>query len=109
MHPANAERLAAEGLTTSSAVLEAYLLPGTPGYRARLGPTVEETVAMIHGAGGLAVWAHPFWDVKDPDDVIDTIARFAALGLRRRRGLLRRAHARADPHRLRRRARHTGC
>ena len=80
VHPANAERLAAEGLTTHSAVLEAYLLPGTPGYSSRLGPTIEETVALIHSAGGLAVWAHPFWDVKDPGDVTDTIARFAALG-----------------------------
>ena len=24
---------------------------------------------MIHDAGGIAVVAHPFWDVADPDDV----------------------------------------
>ena len=80
VHPANAERLQAEGLTTHSEVLEAYLLPGTPGYSSRLGPTIEQTVALIHAAGGLAVWAHPFWDVKDPGDVTETIARFAGLG-----------------------------
>ena len=80
VHPANADRLAAEGLTTHSEVLEAYLLPGTPGYSSRLGPTIEETVTLIHAAGGLAVWAHPFWDVHDPDDVTETIARFAGLG-----------------------------
>lgn len=79
-HPANAERLAAERLHTASDVLVAYLLPGTPGYSSRSGPTVAEAVATIHAAGGLAVWAHPFWDVDDPLDVVATIGRFAALG-----------------------------
>lgn len=80
-HPANAVRVAAEGLADSSALLEAYLVPGRPGYRRRTTPTVAEAIAVIHAAGGLAVWAHPFWDVHDPDDVRATIARFAALGL----------------------------
>lgn len=79
-HPANAERLAAEGLATASDVLVAYLLPGTPGFSPRLTPTVPEAVAAIHAAGGLAVWAHPFWDVEDPDAVVAAIARFAAMG-----------------------------
>ena len=79
-HPANAPRLAAEGLATASDVLVAYLLPGTPGYSPRRTPTVPEAVAAIHAAGGLAVWAHPFWDVDEPDAVVATIARFAALG-----------------------------
>lgn len=79
-HAGNAARLAAEGLETHSQVLEAYLLPGTPGYSPRAGPTVDEAVATIHAAGGLAVWAHPFWDVADAADVTSTIARFAALG-----------------------------
>lgn len=79
-HPANAGRLAAEGLTTPGDVLVAYLLPGTPGYSPRLTPTVPEAVAAIHAAGGLAVWAHPFWDVEDPEEVVATIGRFAELG-----------------------------
>ena len=36
---------------------------------------------MIHDAGGLAVWAHPFWDLDEPADVVDTLTRFKALGL----------------------------
>lgn len=79
-HPANAERLAAERLATPGDVLVAYLLPGTPGYSPRLTPTVPEALEAIHAAGGLAVWAHPFWDVDDPAQVVATIARFAALG-----------------------------
>ncbi len=80
-HPANARRLADEGLTDVSAVLEAYLVPGRPGYRRRTLPTVEEAVGVIHDAGGVAVWAHPFWDVADPEDVRATLRRFAALGV----------------------------
>jgi predicted metal-dependent phosphoesterase TrpH len=80
-HPANAARLEAEGLTDSSKVLEAYLIPGTPGYRRRTAPTMQEAIDVIHAAGGLAVWAHPFWDVSDPEEVLDAIDRFRAMGL----------------------------
>ncbi len=80
-HPANARRLADDGLTDHAQVLEAYLLPGTPGYRRRTTPTIAEAIAAIHEAGGLAVWAHPFWDVHDPEDVGATITRFAGLGI----------------------------
>ena len=44
-------------------------------------PTVPEAVGLIHDSGGLAVWAHPFWDVEDPQEVRETIARFAGLGI----------------------------
>ena len=80
-HPANAERLRAEGLAERSAFLEAYLIEGRPGFRPRTKPTVEESIRIIHDAGGVAVWAHPFWDVKDPDEVLQSIDRFHAWGL----------------------------
>ncbi len=80
-HPDNAARLRAEGLTNHAQILEAYLIPGTPGYRRRSVPTVREAIRVIHDAGGLAVWAHPFWDLDDPADVIETLTRFKALGL----------------------------
>jgi predicted metal-dependent phosphoesterase TrpH len=80
-HPANAPRIAREGLADFGALLEAYLIPGAPAYRRRTTPTVAEAIAAIHAAGGLAVWAHPFWDVDDPEEVVATIDRFRALGL----------------------------
>ncbi|HYF27591.1 MAG TPA: PHP domain-containing protein [Baekduia sp.] len=80
-HPANAARVRDEGLADASALLEAYLIPGAPAYRRRTTPTVAEAIEVIHAAGGVAVWAHPFWDVDAPQDVLDTIDRFAALGL----------------------------
>jgi predicted metal-dependent phosphoesterase TrpH len=80
-HPANAERLAAEGRAELSAFLEAYLIDGRPAFRPRTHPTVDTAIEVIHAAGGVAVWAHPFWDVKAPDDVLQAIDRFRATGL----------------------------
>jgi predicted metal-dependent phosphoesterase TrpH len=80
-HPDNAARLRAEGLHDPGAVLEAYLVAGAPAYRRRTTPTIAEAIALIHDAGGVAVWAHPFWDLDDDADVLDAIDRFVALGL----------------------------
>jgi predicted metal-dependent phosphoesterase TrpH len=80
-HPANRMRLQSEEIVNASQLLEAYLIPGAPAYRRRTRPTVAEAIALVHEAGGVAVWAHPFWDVEAPAAVLDTIDRFAALGL----------------------------
>ena len=80
-HPANSMRLRDEGIVNSSLLLERYLIPGTPGYRRRSTPTVAEAIEVIHDAGGVAVWAHPFWNLDHDVEVLDTIDRFAALGL----------------------------
>jgi predicted metal-dependent phosphoesterase TrpH len=42
---------------------------------------VEEAVQLIHDAGGVAVWAHPFWDVEADPAVLATIERFQAMGI----------------------------
>jgi len=81
VHADNAERLAHEGHADLSSFLVAYLLPGTPGYVARDFPTVSEAIGWIHDAGGLAVWAHPFWDVQSPDEVIAILERFRHKGI----------------------------
>ena len=80
-HPGNRDRLEAERLTDAGAVLEAYLLPGAPAYRRRTTPTVQEAIGAIHDAGGLAVWAHPFWDLDEDTAVLDAVDRFASMGL----------------------------
>ncbi|WP_249010188.1 PHP domain-containing protein [Conexibacter sp. DBS9H8] len=79
--PANAPRLAAEGLPDATAFLVAYLIEGRPAFLPREAPTVAEAIALIHGAGGLAVWAHPFWDLSADPDVCATLERFCAEGL----------------------------
>jgi len=80
-HPANRGRLAREGIDGPAGLFPAYLVPGTPAYVARTRPTVSEAIAAIHAANGLAVWAHPFWDVEDADRVHETVDAFAADGL----------------------------
>jgi predicted metal-dependent phosphoesterase TrpH len=80
-HPDNATRLAQEGLENPSAFLVDYLIEGRPGFRERVAPTVTEAIDLIHGAGGIAVWAHPFWDIDADAEVLATLDRFAAAGL----------------------------
>ena len=80
-HPANARRIAEEGLADSSALLVAYLIEGAPAFRPRTRPTVEEAIELIHAAGGVAVWAHPFWDIDADADTLAAIDRFRAGGL----------------------------
>jgi 3',5'-nucleoside bisphosphate phosphatase len=80
-HPDNAARLAAEGLGDIGAFIEMYLVPGAPAYLPRLRPSVTEAIDAIHAAGGVAVWAHPFWDVDTDDEVLATIERFKRLGI----------------------------
>ncbi len=80
-HPANQARLAQEGLLDPSAFLEAYLIEGRPAFSPRHAPSVTEAIALIHAAGGVAGWGHPFWDLSEPADVLATIDRFTDAGL----------------------------
>src|SRR6478735_5275108 len=50
---------------------EEYLVPGAKAFVPRRWPTAEEAVETIREAGGVAVVAHPYWDVKDPGQVED--------------------------------------
>ena len=79
--PANAPRLKAEGIDDVGALIRGYLIEGQPAFSLRETPTVAEAVDAIHDAGGVAIWAHPFWDISDEDEVLDTIARFRELGI----------------------------
>lgn len=80
-HPDNQEKLAELDLESIERFIPAYLIRGTPAYIPRTHPTVEEAIAWIHDAGGVAVWAHPFWDVKADQAVLDLIDRFHGWGL----------------------------
>jgi 3',5'-nucleoside bisphosphate phosphatase len=79
--PENRERLNAAGLLDPTAFLVEYLIEGRPAFVARAAPSVPEAVELIHGAGGVAVWAHPFWDIENADAVIEALERFQAAGL----------------------------
>jgi 3',5'-nucleoside bisphosphate phosphatase len=79
--PQNAERLRREGLDNPTDFLVAYLIEGKPAFREREAPSAAMAISLIHGAGGVAVWAHPFWDVDAGAEVIATLERFVGLGL----------------------------
>jgi predicted metal-dependent phosphoesterase TrpH len=78
---ANAPRLAAEGIADVRALIVAYLIAEAPAFCVRAKPLVADAIWTIHAAGGVAVWAHPFWDRKDPVTVVATVRRFALAGL----------------------------
>ncbi len=78
---ANAQRLKDERIDDIGSLIRGYLIEGKPAFRLRETPTVSEAIEAIHDAGGVAVWAHPFWDISDPGEVIDSLERFHALGI----------------------------
>jgi 3',5'-nucleoside bisphosphate phosphatase len=79
--PANAARLKQEGIDDIGSLIRAYLIEGRPAFRLRETPTIAQAVQAIHAAGGVAIWAHPFWDIEDPEEVLASIERFRALGI----------------------------
>lgn len=80
-HPANQSRLRKERIDDVGSFIRAYLIEGRPAFGLRTTPTVERAIGAIHDAGGVAVWAHPFWDLSDPAEALATIRRFRALGI----------------------------
>ena len=78
-----------------------------PTSRAR-GPTVAEAIEVIHAAGGVAVWAHPFWDLDDPPRRCATLDAFADAGLDGVEGFYVDPHARSRPRLLHARGRERG-
>jgi 3',5'-nucleoside bisphosphate phosphatase len=80
-HPENSERLREEEIDDIGSFIRTYLIEGKPAFCLRVTPTVEEAIEAIHQAGGVAIWAHPFWDISDPAEVLTTIDRFLALGI----------------------------
>jgi 3',5'-nucleoside bisphosphate phosphatase len=65
-HIAKAAGVKPEGM---SAFFEEWLVPGAKAFVSRRWPHAAEAAEIIHGAGGVAVLAHPFWDLNDTDEV----------------------------------------
>jgi predicted metal-dependent phosphoesterase TrpH len=52
---------------------EEYLVPGAKAFVPRRWPTAEQAIELIHDAGGVAVIAHPYWDISAPGRVDELI------------------------------------
>jgi 3',5'-nucleoside bisphosphate phosphatase len=60
---------------------EEYLVPGAKAFVPRRWPDAEEAIGLIHDAGGVAVIAHPYWDISAPEEVDDLIRSLSADGV----------------------------
>lgn len=77
----NRQRLADANLLDPTAFLVEYLIEGRPAFVPRAAPSVPDAIELIHGAGGVAVWAHPFWDIENAEAVLAAVDQFQAAGL----------------------------
>jgi predicted metal-dependent phosphoesterase TrpH len=76
--PLLAKAIAAQTDLSTNEIFARYLVPGTPTYVGRSRPTVQQAIEVIHAAGGLAVWAHPYWDMEE---ALATLHTFADWGI----------------------------
>src|ERR1700710_1543975 len=60
---------------------EEYLVPGAKAFVPRRWPDAAEAIELIHEAGGVAVIAHPYWDISEPGEVDDLIRSIGADGV----------------------------
>jgi predicted metal-dependent phosphoesterase TrpH len=60
---------------------EEYLVPGAKAFVPRRWPSAAQAIELIHQAGGVAVIAHPYWDISEPDRVEDLIRSLGADGV----------------------------
>ena len=60
---------------------EEYLVPGAKAFVPRRWPSATEAIDLIRGAGGVAVIAHPYWDISEPDKVEDLIRSLGVDGV----------------------------
>jgi predicted metal-dependent phosphoesterase TrpH len=79
--PENSARLRAEEADTLDGFFAAYLVAGARAWVPRTQPTVAGAIAAIHGAGGVAVWAHPWFDVESAAELERCLDTFRADGL----------------------------
>lgn len=60
---------------------EEYLVPGAKAFVPRRWPNAAQAIELIREAGGIAVIAHPYWDISAPHEVDDLIRSLNADGV----------------------------
>lgn len=65
-----------------STFIRRYLIVGTPAYVEKAGMEPDETINFIHNNKGIAVMAHPGWDLKiGEEDIVKQIADWGIDGI----------------------------
>jgi 3',5'-nucleoside bisphosphate phosphatase len=60
---------------------EQYLVPGARAFVPRRWPTAAQAIELIRETGGVAVIAHPYWDISEPGEVEDLVRSLGADGV----------------------------
>ena len=60
---------------------EEYLVPGAKAFVPRRWPTAAQAIALIREAGGIAVIAHPYWDIDARHEVDDLVRALGVDGV----------------------------
>ncbi|HEX5713614.1 MAG TPA: PHP domain-containing protein [Solirubrobacterales bacterium] len=60
---------------------EEYLVPGAKAFVPRRWPSAAQAIELIRAAGGVAVIAHPYWDISEPEKVEELIRSLGADGV----------------------------
>jgi predicted metal-dependent phosphoesterase TrpH len=60
---------------------EEYLVPGAKAFVPRRWPSAAQAIELIREAGGVAVIAHPYWDVSEPEQVEELVRSLGADGV----------------------------
>jgi len=79
--PLLAKAIARQTDLSTDEIFTRYLVPGTPTYVGRSRPTVRQAIEVIHAAGGVAVWAHPYWDMDEALAALNTFADWGIDGV----------------------------
>lgn len=79
--PENTAVLERFNLKTSSDFFLKFLKEGSPIYAKRHLPQATEVISLVKRLNGLAVWAHPFWKLREVGVVKETAAYFQKFGL----------------------------
>ena len=62
-------------------IFEKYLGKGKIAYENKIRFSMEKCIDVIHKAGGIAIWAHPYSAVKEEDDIIPLLKKLLCFGL----------------------------
>ena len=62
-------------------VFEKFLSKGKPAYENKKRFSIEESIQLIHDAGGLAVWAHPYSAVNNNEELANLMRKLVDYGI----------------------------
>lgn len=66
---------------TREEIFDTLLSKGKPAYENKLRFSIEKSIDLIHRAGGLAVWAHPYSAVESEEELLPLLRKLLSYGI----------------------------